>query len=197
MKNLGIYIFDQVEPLDFIGPFEVFNSFADLFPEENMRVFTFSETILPIQTIGRLKVIPAHAFNELPAIDYLVIPGGNGSKLVIQNQASLERLNQLMEKSKWTMTVCSGARIPAKLGLLDDKPYCTHHQVYSDLKQLVKNGSPMPEKRFIESSRTLFTSAGVSAGIDLALHLIEKTWGKSHAKTVAEYMEYRSFEQNP
>lgn len=196
MKYLGIYIFDQVEPLDFVGPFEVFNTFSDLFPEENLRVITFSETILPIQTVGKLKVIPSLAFNELPAIDFLIIPGGNGSKLVIKNQASLDILNRLIDKAKWTMTVCSGARIPAKLGLLDGKPYCTHHEVYPDLEKLVRNGSPMHGKRFIESSLDLFTSAGVSAGIDLALHLIEKTWGKTQAKAVATYMEYQSSEQN-
>lgn len=195
MKNLGIYIFDQVEPLDFVGPFEVFTTFTDLFPAENLRVFTFSESILPIQTIGNLKVIPSRSFNELPVIDYLVLPGGNGTKLVIENQATLEQLGQLIEKAKWTMSVCSGARIPAKLGLLDNKPYCTHHEVYPDLANLIKNGIPLTEKRFTESDISLFSSAGVSAGIDLALHLIGKTWSLKQAQAVAEYMEYTKFEK--
>ncbi|SDD04786.1 DJ-1/PfpI family protein [Algoriphagus faecimaris] len=193
MKNLGIYLFDQVEPLDFVGPFEVFTTASDLLKSEKLRVFTFSEKILPITTIGRMKVIPSMAFSELPPIDYLVIPGGEGSKLVIKNQASMEVLHQLIEQAKWTMSVCSGARIPAKLGLLDGNQYCTHRSVYADLEKLVKNGNPKPDRRFVEANSKLFTAAGVSAGIDLSLNLVSKTWGYDLAKSVADYMEYPIF----
>jgi transcriptional regulator GlxA family with amidase domain len=190
MKQIGIFIFDKVELLDFAGPLEVFSIVGELIGKNVVRVLTFSENKGPIKTIHGLAVSADLSLEHLESLDYLVIPGGDGSKKVIQNQALMNSLENLIFKSEWTMTVCSGARIPAKLGLLADKPFCTHASVYEDLKTMEPTGIPRPDQRFAQSDKKLFTAAGISAGIDLALYLTARTFGKSVAEKTAEYMEY-------
>ena len=87
------------------------------------------------------------------------------------------------------MSICSGARLLGILGLLDDKPYCTHHQVYEDMKQIVPTGKPQQERIFINAGK-IYTSGGISAGIDLSFHVVQKLLGEKTAKETAVYMEY-------
>ncbi|MBY5949973.1 DJ-1/PfpI family protein [Algoriphagus marincola] len=190
MKRIGIFIFDNVELLDFAGPLEVFSIVGEIIGKSELEVFTFTDNQSPIKTIHGLSVSADLSLDHLESLDYLVIPGGDGSKQVIQNEGLMNSLEQLILKSEWTMTVCSGARIPAKLGLLADKPFCTHASVYEDLKRMEPTGIPRPDQRFVQSDKKLFSAAGISAGIDLALYLTARTFGKSLAEKTAEYMEY-------
>lgn len=91
------------------------------------------------------------------------------------------------------MTVCSGSRIPAKLGLLDFKPFCTHRTVYESIALLSPSAIPKPESRFVQSDSKLYTAAGISAGIDLSFFLLENTFGKELALETSHYMEYLSY----
>ncbi|MEQ8238250.1 MAG: DJ-1/PfpI family protein, partial [Cyclobacteriaceae bacterium] len=91
------------------------------------------------------------------------------------------------------MSICSGARILARLGFLDNKPYCTHQGVYNHMSELVPSGKPQYDKRFVQSGDGLYTSGGISAGIDLSFHIVEKLHGEGVAKTTAKYMEYKGF----
>jgi len=90
-------------------------------------------------------------------------------------------------------SVCSGAMLLAKAGLLDGKPYCTHHQVYREMEQMVKNGSPQKQRRFTTVNK-LVTAAGISAGIDASLHIVKSLCGESVSSATAKYMEYRLWE---
>lgn len=192
MKTVGIFLFNNVEVLDFAGPFEVFSVASQLESYKNLSVFTFSNDGKTIKSVNGLSVNPDHSFESLPKIDFLVIPGGDGTKQVILQAENLENLQRLIDHSIWTMTVCSGSRILAKLGLLEGLPFCTHHQVYENLALISPTAIPQPHKRFIQSNEKLFTSAGISAGIDLSLYLLEKTFSKFLADSVATYMEYNS-----
>jgi transcriptional regulator GlxA family with amidase domain len=122
-----------------------------------------------------------------------VIPGGDGSKKVIQNRALLDQLQLIIRKSDWAMSVCSGSRILAKTGFLEGKPYCTHHEVFENMKEIVPDGIPKPELRFVQSNDKIWTAAGISAGIDLSLYLLEKTFGEELALETAKYMEYQPY----
>ncbi len=193
MKQLGILIFDDVEVLDFAGPFEVFSVANQLTDYKVLEVNTVALSKEVICAKNGLQVLPDKSLDQLDRLDYLVLPGGDGSKNVIQNQPLMAILQNLVSQTEWTMSVCSGSRILGKSGFLDQKPYCTHHEVYESMDLLVPSGIPKPEYRFIQSDTRIWTAAGISAGIDLALHLVEHTFGKELAIATATYMEYTPY----
>ncbi|MFZ9187260.1 MAG: DJ-1/PfpI family protein [Algoriphagus sp.] len=193
MKQLGILIFDDVEVLDFAGPFEVFSVANQLTDYKVLEVNTVALSKEVICAKNGLQVLPDKSLDQLDRLDYLVLPGGDGSKNVIQNQPLMAILQNLVSQTEWTMSVCSGSRILGKSGFLDQNPYCTHHEVYESMDLLVPSGIPKPEQRFIQSDARIWTAAGISAGIDLALHLVEHTFGKELALATATYMEYTPY----
>jgi transcriptional regulator GlxA family with amidase domain len=193
MKQLGILIFDDVEVLDFAGPFEVFSVANQLSGYKILEVNTIALNKEGIRAKNGLQVLPDKSLDQLDRLDYLVLPGGDGSKKVIQNQPLMTTLQSLVSQTEWTMSVCSGSRILGKSGFLDQKPYCTHHEVFESMASLVPSGTPKPNHRFIQSDTRIWTAAGISAGIDLALHLVELTFGKELALTTASYMEYSPY----
>lgn len=190
MKQLGIFIFDEVEVLDFAGPFEVFSVGSQLTDYSLLKVFTFGVDDSLVQTKNGLQIKPDFGISKLPKLDFLVLPGGDGSKMVIQDQNLLDILKPKIQDSDWTMSVCSGSRILGKTGFLDHKPYCTHHEVFESMKEIAPSGIPKPELRFVQSDEKIWTAAGISAGIDLALYLLKKTYGEELALKTAKYMEY-------
>jgi len=190
MKQIGIYLFDDVEVLDFAGPFEVFSVGSQLSDYLDFNIFTFSDDGKKIKTMNGLSVNPDFSLISAPPIDYLVIPGGNGSNQVILKKDRMKQLAERIAKTKWTMSVCSGSRILGVLGLLDGKAYCTHHSVYSSMAEIVPSGFPKKAERFVKSDEVTFTSAGITAGIDLSFHLLEATFGEKLAIETAKYMEY-------
>lgn len=194
MKQLGIFIFNDVEVLDFAGPFEVFSVANELADYKILEVQTIALNKEVIRAKNGLQVLPDKSLDQLNRLDYLVLPGGDGSKKVIQNQPLMATLQSLVSQTEWTMSVCSGSRILGKSGFLDQKPYCTHHEVFESMDLLVPSGIPKPEHRFIQSDNRIWTAAGISAGIDLALHLVERTFGKEMALATATYMEYTPFQ---
>ena len=193
MKQLGILIFDDVEVLDFAGPFEVFSVANQLTDYKVLEVNTVALSKEVICAKNGLQVLPDKSLDQLDRLDYLVLPGGDGSKNVIQNQPLMAILQNLVSQTEWTMSICSGSRILGKSGFLDQKPYCTHHEVFESMTSLVPSGIPKPEHRFIQSDSRIWTAAGISAGIDLALHLVELTFGKELVLATASYMEYTPF----
>ncbi|MEL6560054.1 MAG: DJ-1/PfpI family protein [Bacteroidota bacterium] len=190
-KNVGILLFDDAEVLDFAGPFEVFSVASEVHNYSLFDVFTFAKTENPIIAVNGLSVNPKYSFESVPKIDILIIPGGNGSRELIKDQAVLDKIAAIHEQNELTMTVCSGSRVPAVLGWLPEKPYCTHHQVYEHMQELVPTAIPKKELRYVQSDQHLYTSGGISAGIDLSFFLLQKLFGKSVVLNTAEYMEYR------
>ena len=194
MKHLGIFVFDGVEVLDFAGPFEVFSVASQLSDYQKLKVFTFGAEASLIRTVNGLQVLPDFGLENLPDCDFLVIPGGVGSIKVIQQPPVLDLLKSRIAQTEWTMSVCSGSRILGKLGLLDDSPFCTHRSTFESMKDVSPSGIPKPELRFVQSSERIYTSAGISAGIDLSLFLVEKTFGLDLARQTADWMEYLPFQ---
>lgn len=196
MKQLGILIFDDVEVLDFAGPFEVFSVANQLADYKVLEVHTIAATKDVIRAKNGLQVLADKSLAQLNHLDYLVLPGGDGSNNVIQNPSLMASLQYLVSQTEWTMSVCSGSRILGKAGFLEQKSYCTHHEVFDSMASLVPSGIPKPEHRFIQSNTRIWTAAGISAGIDLALHLVELTFGKELAQATATYMEYTPYQNS-
>ena len=190
MKNVGIYLFNKVELLDFAGPYEVFSATSQLNGSELFKVFTISEDGGAIKSINGLIVIPDYSFDNHPKVDILIIPGGDGTKNEIKKKKVMEWISKTYESADTMATVCSGARIPAVLGLLDGLEATTHHLVIDDVKKLAPKVTIDHTKRFIDNGK-IMTSGGISAGIDLALHIVKKLYGEEIAQKTIDYMEYR------
>ena len=188
-RNIGILIFDDAEVLDFAGPFEVFSVTSELNNYEPFDVFTVGEKLAPIRAINGLSVNPTYDFSNCPNIDILIIAGGSGSRKLMENKNVLDWIDKVHKETEFTVSICSGSRLLGVLGLLNDQPYCTHHQVYEDMKEIVPSGKPQLKQRFINTGK-IYTSGGISAGIDLSFHLVEKLLGEKVANETATYMEY-------
>jgi len=190
MKTLGIFAFDDMEVLDFAGPFEVFSVANQLSGYKLLKIRVASADKKTIIAKNGLEIKADFRLADLENLDYLVIPGGDGTKKVIQRKEVLNHIKRLTSQSSWTMSVCSGSRILGKTGFLEHKPYCTHHEVFDSMSEIVPSGVPKRDLRFVQSDQQIWTAAGISAGIDLALHLTELTFGKALAEQTAAYMEY-------
>lgn len=190
-KNVGILIFDDAEVLDFAGPFEVFAVASEVHDFSLYDVFTVARHMKPVRAVNGLLVTPNYDFSNHPPIDILIVSGGQGTRALLRDQEHHDWLQRVHRTTEYTLSICSAARIFGALGLLDRKPYCTHHQVYDHLKELVPTGQPQNDRRFVQTDERLYTSGGISAGIDLSFHILEQRHGKEAAVRTAEYMEYR------
>jgi transcriptional regulator GlxA family with amidase domain len=188
--QVGIFLFDSVEVLDFAGPFEVFSVTATDSGNPVCKVHTIAKNRNPITAINGLSVNPDYDFTNHPPIDILIIPGGSGTKLLLDDSESLNWIKKNNKTARYTLCICSGARIFAKLGLLANKQFCTHQQVYDDVLAIAPDAIPAIMDRFIQTDEKLFTSGGISAGIDLSFHIVELLFGKTIAGNTATYMEY-------
>lgn len=191
-KTIAILIFDDAEVLDFAGPFEVFSVTSQLNNYQYFNVFTIAKSKKPVVAVNGLVVNPNHSFDKHPVIDILIIAGGQGTRKLMADEVVLNWIKNTHNKNELTISICSGARLLAQLGLLDQKPFCTHHDVYEHIMEISPSAIPQKEKRFVQTDERLYTSGGISAGIDLSFHIVEKFLGKEVAKSTAEYMEYQS-----
>lgn len=194
-RTVGIFVFDNAEVLDFAGPFEVFAVTNELNNFELFDVFTVAKTTETISAVNGLKIKPHCGFDDHPAIDVLILAGGVGTRKLLHDESTLAWIRKQIDGAQLTLSICSGARLLAKLGYLDGKEYCTHHEVYDHVKELAPTGIPQPHLRFVKTSELLYTSGGISAGIDLSFHVVEELLGTTTANETARYMEYTRIRQ--
>jgi transcriptional regulator GlxA family with amidase domain len=192
--QIGILIYDEVEELDFVGPFEVFKSAAAFEAETRhtdqlaWHVFTVAEHERLVTTSGGLQVQPHYTFATCPSIDLLLVPGGNASKQV-HNPVTLDWLKAVTAHSRLTASVCTGAFLLGAIGLLDGHQVTTHWGALDRLAERFPQATVQRDVRWVDEG-TVITAAGVSAGIDMSLHLVDRLLGQTLAEQVAHYMEY-------
>ncbi len=194
--NVGILLFDDVEVLDFAGPFEVLSRTRTVPGAESrrsedsapFRVFTVAKTKQKIRAIGDLVVEPRYSFTDAPRIDILVVPGGWGSRAAMQDPEVLAWVKSVAAAAKYTSSVCTGALILARAGLLAGRKATTHWAAYDLLASLDGGVKVIRDARVVKDG--IFTSAGVSAGIDMAFALVEEICGRAVAEETAHYIEY-------
>lgn len=189
MYNVGIFLFDEIELLDFAGPYEVYSVTSELNNYDYFNVFTITSDGSQIKSVNGLQVTPDYSFASHPPIDILVIPGGVGSRAEIKKPEVLDWIKKTCENSRITMSVCSGARILGVLGFLDYQEAITHHEVIGHLTELAPRAIITPNKRFTDNGK-IMTAGGISAGIDLSLHIVNKLYGKTTVNKTICYMEY-------
>lgn len=188
MRNVGIFIFDEVEVLDFAGPFEVFNVTGKRAGLDAFNTFTISETEKPVKARGALEVKAHYHFANHPKLDILLIPGGFGTRPLLKNDAALDWIKGQAESVEYLLSVCTGALLLGKLGLLDGLKATTHHAAVALLKQIAPKAEVLDE-RYVDNGRIIL-SAGVAAGIDMSFHVVAKILGGEAARETAEYIEY-------
>lgn len=189
-KNVGIFIFDDAEVLDFAGPFEVFSVTAQLNDHKPFNVFTIAKTKENISAVNGLKVLPDYSIKDHPPIDLLIVAGGQGTRIIMKDAQILAWIRRIYEESELTLSICSASRIFGALGELDGKNYSTHQDVYDHMSEIAPKANPQKDNRYTRTSDKLFTSGGISAGIDLSFHVVANLLGKNTARKTAQYMEY-------
>jgi transcriptional regulator GlxA family with amidase domain len=195
-RKVAIFIFDEVEVLDFCGPFEVFSVAGRRNALNPFDVFTVAQERRPIAARNNLSVNPHYGFDDCPSPDLLVIPGGFGTRALMDNQAVLAWIKSRARKAELLLSVCTGSLLLAKAGLLDGLSATTHRSQLATLKEVAPHTTVEPHKRFVVNEKVI-TSAGISAGIDMSLHVIARLIGRDLALESAQYMEYDWREDSP
>ena len=194
--NAGIFIFDGVEVLDFAGPFEVFSR-TRLRPGTESRrsedsapfeVFTIAATREPVNATGGLRVVPHHDFASAPRVDLLVIPGGFGTRPLLEDKATLDWIRRTAASARTVTSVCTGSLLLARAGLLAGRRATTHWGALDLLAGIDPTVTVDREARVVTDG--IVSSAGVAAGIDMAFEVVEQICGRAVADETAHYIEY-------
>ena len=195
--NAGILIFDNVEVLDFAGPFEVFSR-TRLEPGPDSRrtddsapfhVFTVAKSAAPVVTTGGLRVLPHFGFAEAPPIDLLVVPGGFGTRALIHDEETLAWIRGVAAKARKVTSVCTGSLLLARAGLLEGRRATTHWGALDLLQSMSDRVKVERDLRVVDDG--IITSAGVASGIDMAFYVVETLFGRAVADETAHYIEFR------
>ena len=193
-KLVGILIFNDVEVLDFCGPFEVFS--VTRLNEERRRqepspfsVFLISETKDPVITAGGMRVLPDYDLDDCPRLDILVVPGGWGTRTEMNNGRLVQWIGRHSKHLETLASVCTGSLLLGKAGLLDGKRATTHWRALDWMQELFPAATVERHLHFVEDGN-LITSAGISAGIDMALKVVSRHLGEDVARNTAKNMEY-------
>lgn len=193
-KRVGIVLFEDIEVLDFAGPFEVFSTTRldehrrreDPSPFE---VLLVAQTAGPVTTTGGMQVLPHHDFANCPKLDILVCPGGWGTRVELQNPVMLDWLRSRAAKVDTLASVCTGSMLLGFAGLLEGRHATTHWRSLDWMKASFPTVTVEYDKHFVEDGN-LFTSAGISAGIDMSLKVVARHCGEAIARATARHMEY-------
>lgn len=193
--TVGILIFDDVEVLDFCGPFEVFSVTRDFGvpsvdeTDKPFNVVLIAERPDIVKARGGLLVQPHATIDDHPPLDIVLIPGGQGTRQEVHNKRLIEWIAKVSQSASLRTTVCTGAFLLAETGLLDGQQATTHWASVERMRETYPSVTVLDNVRFVDADNIL-TSAGISAGIDLSLHIVERLLGREIAEQTARTMEY-------
>ncbi len=198
--SVGILLFDDVEVLDFAGPYEVFSRTRTVSGAESRRssesapfsVFTVARNRSPVRATGGLTVVPDYSFEDAPVIDLLVVPGGFGTRPLLEDEGVLTWIAERSAQARWTASVCTGSLLLAKSGLLDGLSATTHWAALDLFESLTETVEVVRGVRWVDEFErgSIITSAGVAAGIDMAFHVVATLCGEDVARETARYIDY-------
>ena len=188
MIQIGILLFDRVEELDFVGPYEVLAAAQDVRPDD-IEVRTYALDTLEVTCNKRLKVTAHARAADSPQLDVLLVPGGNGSREAAKDPRVIDWVQTQARGCRWVTSVCTGARVLEAAGLVDGKRITTYHDAIDELRRSGRAAEVMAGVRYVRDGN-LVTSAGVSAGIDMALWLLGQLASPAFAREVQAKIEY-------
>lgn len=192
--TIGLVLFDQAEELDWVGPFEVFMMAAETAGAgeraAGIRVVLMSENGDLVRGAKGMRVEVDTSFEDAPALDVLLIPGGIGTRREMENKVMLDFLRSRASQVEWLTSVCTGSAVLEKAGLAKGKRITTHWGYLPTLRDSAGDGTTVLENVRYVRDGNLVTSAGVSAGIDMSLWLVGQIFGIEHARKTQRAMEY-------
>lgn len=184
-RTIGIVLFNDAEELDWAGPWEVLTAGA----KDDDRVITVAETTEPVRCAKGLRVLPDHSFEDCPPLDVILVPGGFGTRRERLNEAMTSFVAKQDANTTWTTSVCTGAFILHGAGLLEGRRATTHWAAFDEFLGFAPDQQLDREARWVVDGK-IVTSAGVSAGIDMALWLLGQIYDVDHAKKTQRYIQY-------
>ena len=187
--RIAIVLFDGAEELDWAGPWEVLAAWAKQWPDDGVEVYTVADSVEPITCAKGLRVLPDHAWEDVPAPDVVLWPGGMGTRAQLGDERILGHVRSLAAGGVLMTSVCTGSLVYADAGLLDGRPATTYWGSLDLLASLGKDIRVVGESRFVDDGDVI-TAAGVSAGIDMALHLVSRLHSPERAREVRRYIQY-------
>ncbi|WP_432042572.1 DJ-1/PfpI family protein [Streptomyces cadmiisoli] len=188
-RRLGILLFPDVEELDAIGPWEVLSHWTRAYPDDGWKVFCFSADGEPVTCAKGLTVAAHRSLTDMPSIDVLLHPGGRGTRPQLTDEKHLEWLRSRRRSIPLLTSVCTGSLVFAAAGLLRGRPATTHWASLDRLAELDPTIDVRPDDRFVDDGDVV-TSAGISAGIDMALHLVARLSSAERARQVRRDIQY-------
>ena len=188
-RRVAILLFDDVEVLDFAGPFEVFGVARTTDGGPAFEVVTTALQAGEVVARNDLRVVPTCTTSDLTDVDILVVPGGLGTRREMTRPAMLDFLRTASSSADLMLSVCTGALLLGAAGLLEGRSATTHWGAIGELRALDSGAEILPEARIVDNGR-LIVSAGVSAGIDAALYIVSRLLGGELAEQTARYMQY-------
>ena len=189
MLTIAIVLFPDAEELDWAGPWEVLGFWSLHFPSDEVSVRTVAPSLDPVRCAKGLRVLPDETWDSLGPVDVLVFPGGMGTRRLLNDEPLLERLRGLHAAGTLMTSVCTGSLVYAAAGLLRDLPATTHWAAFDELTRADPSIKPDPDSRFVDTGQVI-TAAGVSAGIDMALHLVARLHSPDRAREVRRGIQY-------
>ena len=187
MKTIGIVLFEDVEELDFAGPWEVFQGTAQL--RGDARTVLLAERDAPVRCAKGMRVLPDATLADAPELDVVLVPGGQGTRREVTNPALIDWLRRVEPRATWMTSVCTGALLLCEAGFAAGRSVTTHWAFVEDLRKRYPDVGVRDDVRYARDGK-LATAAGVSAGIDLALWLCGQLWDPATARHVQRYMQY-------
>jgi transcriptional regulator GlxA family with amidase domain len=187
--RIGIFLFDGAEELDWAGPWEVLGAWAHGWPDDGIEVVTVAQNDGPVTCAKGLRVLADHTWETLGPIDVLVYPGGKGMRSHLGDPSIAEWVRDLAARETLMTSVCTGSLVYADIGLLDGRPATTHWSSLEHLAGLGAGVQVRPDDRFVDTGDVI-TASGVSAGIDMALHLVTRLHSPDRAREVRRYIQY-------
>lgn len=189
-RNVAILVFDEAEVLDVCGPYEVFSVTGRRHDLNPFQVHLVAERPGPVALRNGFSVNPQHTLENCPPCDILIVPGGYGTRRELQNPALLDWIRRQAARAELVLSVCTGALLLGRAGLLDGLRATTHFAAIELLRETAPLALVCEGVRFVDNGRVVL-SAGVSAGLDMSLHIVDRLLGAELAEEAAGYMEYR------
>lgn len=188
--SVGILAFEDMEVLDYAGPYEVFNVAGEVAPSTGFNVTALGVRPGPVRARGGFAVLPQACLGEAPTPEIVVVPGGFGTRVLMHEASVLAWLRAAASEADLVVSVCTGALVLAAAGLLAGRSATTHHDALDELAEISPTTRIVGGSRFVQSSERIWTAGGISAGIDLSLHLVEMLAGEETRDRVVDEMEW-------
>jgi len=186
--KIGILLFEDAEELDFVGPWEVFKMAREAKPAE-FELLLVAESDKPVRCRGGMRVVPDVTTANCPKLDVILIPGGQGTRVEVENSKLLDWIASIAKTCQWVTSVCTGAMLLTAAGPARGKRVTTHWAFVQTLRARNEASEVLADARYVRDGNVV-TAAGVSAGIDMALWLVGQWQTPEFARQVQRFMEY-------